>query len=104
MAESPRTDGDGLNQVFTIKVSSMLTKGHKDHRPLWLLKELLMQLQTIDSEAGFMADSTNTNAVPMNTSLRASLANSLSIKLSDPDQIPESDTPTGAFAKKYFHE
>jgi hypothetical protein len=71
---------------------------------LGLLKELLMQLQTIDSEAGFMADSTNTNAVPKNTSLRVSLANSLSIKLSDPDQIPESDTPTGVFAKKYLHE
>jgi hypothetical protein len=27
--------------VYTVKVNAMLPKGSKDHRPLWLLKELL---------------------------------------------------------------
>jgi hypothetical protein len=44
--------------VYTIKVNAMLPKGSKDHRPLWFIKELLLQLHNTDPEACFMTEQT----------------------------------------------
>jgi hypothetical protein len=95
-----KTRGYEKPHVYTIKVNAMLPKGSQEHRPLWLMKELLLQFKIIDPETGFMTETPTTN----NTARRGSLTTQITEKLTDPEKIPAADTPTGAFAKKYLHE
>jgi hypothetical protein len=100
--DNDEIEENGNIHIYNIRLNSTLPKGVQAHKPLWILKELLLHLKKADPEDGFLTEvATGEDDLDSKTKRAITLQN----KLSDPNAILESDPAKGdTIVKKYLHE